>query len=90
MDRDHFYRKALPKLREYWASLAAAENQEGGRAVTRAEEKRLNSNIQPTPPNENTSTLYDNPVPGTSTGGFTVPPRLKAYQKTAKKNIVSL
>ena len=29
-------------------------------------------------PDENTSTLYDNPVQGTSTGGFTGPPQLKA------------
>ena len=88
MDRDHFYKKALPRLREHWAALAAAENQEGGRALTRAEEKKLNSNSQPT--NENTSTLFDNPVQGTSTGGFTGPPQLKAYKKTSKKNIVSI
>ena len=88
MDRDHFYKKALPRLQEHWAALAAAENQEGGRALTRAEEKKLNSNSQPT--NENTSTLFDNPVQGTSTGGFTGPPQLKAYKKTSKKNIVSI
>ena len=39
MDRDHFYKKALPRLQEHWAALAEAENQEGGRALTRAEEK---------------------------------------------------
>ena len=90
MDRDHFYKKTLPRLRKHWAALAAAENQEGGRAITRAEEKKLNSNPQPTNPDENTSTLYDNPVQGTSTGGFTGPPQLKAYRKTSKKNIVSI
>ena len=39
MDRDHFYKHDLPRLREYWAALAAAENQEGGKAITHAEEK---------------------------------------------------
>lgn len=73
-----------------------ATTQSGGKALTRSEQKKKNilenADFKAVPQasnNDKKSSLYDDPVPGTSTGGTTKPPLLKAYKKTTQKNIVS-
>ena len=103
MDQLRIY-AAYRKLRD----ARLADIQSGGKAVTRAEEKQLklkllqspNSEVNLRPnnsvsilnepvPSTSTAGFSNEPVPSTSTGGFTGPPLPKAYKKTAKKNIVS-
>ena len=83
--RDLFYKYKLPKLRQLLQTVDAsnAEDQTGGKVLTRAEEKRLNVSASEQKEEHN---LYDDPVPSTSRNQ---PPLMKAYRKSAQKDIVS-
>ena len=93
MDKEFFYKTGVSQLTAYLAyrKLREARNaqiQTGGKVITRAEEQKLKLNAPQSITTQNNS-IYDDPVPGTSTGDVTGPPLPKGYKKTAKKNIVS-
>ena len=91
----------MDQLWAYWAyrklrEARLAEIQNGGKAVTRAEEQKLKLKVLQSPKIEDNLISHDSvpspsddPVPSTSRG-VTGPPLPKAYKKTAKKNIVSI
>lgn len=88
--RDLFFKYKLPNLRRLLENETTIDSQEqiGGKVLTRAEEKKLNASVSENKdePTTEPTNLYDNPVPSTSTNG---PPLLRAYKKSAQKNIVS-
>lgn len=83
--RDLFYKYKLPHLQQILENQSEvnSEAQIGGKVLTRAAEKKLNvsASEQKEAPN-----LYNDPVPSTSTNQ---PPLMRAYKKTAQRNIVS-
>lgn len=83
--RDLFYKYKLPHLQQILENQSEVNSEEqiGGKVLTRAAEKKLNvsASEQKEAPN-----LYNNPVPSTSTNQ---PPLMRAYKKTAQRNIVS-
>ena len=97
-DEDKWMKEQYPKLLKILEARRAAETnlltttQSGGKALTRSEQKKIDISGDPKVPSKTSDDpedIYDDPTPGTSTGGTTKPPVHKAYQKTAKKNIVS-
>ena len=83
--RDLFYKFKLPHLQRLLENQSAVNSEEqiGGKVLTRAEEKKLNVSASE---HKETPNLYDNPGPSTSTNQ---PPLMRAYKKTAQRNIVS-
>ena len=98
-EEDKWMKKQYPKLLKLLEARRAGQTnlittlQSGGKALTRSEQKKIdiseNPHLKVPPKTSNEPDIYDDPTPGTSTGGTTKPPLQKAYKKTAQKNIVS-
>ena len=100
IEEDKWMKNIYPKILKLLEARRAGQtnlittSQSGGKALTRSEQKKIDISGDPdlpVPPKTSNEAedIYDDPTPGTSTGGTTKPPVHKAYQKTAKKNIVS-
>ena len=95
-EEDKWMKKQYPKLLKLLEARRAGQtnllttSQSGGKALTRSEQKKIDISGDPKvlPKTSNQQEdIYDDPTPGTSTGGTTKPPVHKAYQKTAKKTL---
>ena len=101
-EEDKWMKKQYPKLLQLLEARRAgqtnliATSQSGGKALTRSEQKKIDisgeTNLKASPETskkERGANIYDDPTPGTSTGGTTKPPLQRSFNKTANKNIVS-